>query len=588
MNKLHRLTGLALMLGVLLLMAPAARAGLEAAEGLMKQMPGDLPVAVVMADFDKLDKTIKQWGKRIVPDQPESSPLDDMRREISVADWVDFTKPLALALVQAGGEEKTAFWVNVPGFAEKIAKHEGAKKVEDLWEFPLKEQPDKTLVVKELEGGYVVVAASKDDLAKATAKGPSLADALRPRADMLKDRDFVMHLEMKHFRDQALAGLAQASMMLPMIGAMAAGQAGDPAAAVNLQAMLSAVLDSSKKFVEQLAYLDIVAGMDAQEANVTLATGYTDGPIKSYLASVAPASAPLLTTIEDQPYCIAFGAHVPGGMGPVTEYFTKRMDESLKALPPPAAPASAPGDKPAGETPPEPAKSAMAEALKLSMDMSAMTEAVSMIMAVEKDGMKMVGDAQVKDPARYMELLKTSMAASNEMMKSFGGGGMTYELLGPTKINDVSVEQFSLKIDEKAAAAGGMGMGMPDISKLYGANTRYGAGIAKGRVRFCMGAEADMQKAFGKPVEKPFASGRHVEAALKKLPAKRSGVMLLDLAGIVPIMELFGQPMSGPMPAGTPFAISFSIAGEPARMDINIPLKAIERVVQAFSPQQPM
>jgi methionyl-tRNA formyltransferase len=34
-------------------------------------------------------------------------------------------------------------------------------------------------------------------------------------------------------------------------------------------------------------------------------------------------------------------------------------------------------------------------------------------------------------------------------------------------------------------------------------------------------------------------------------------------------------------------AISVSISGEPARVDINIPFKAIERVVRALSPQPP-
>ena len=41
-------------------------------------------------------------------------------------------------------------------------------------------------------------------------------------------------------------------------------------------------------------------------------------------------------------------------------------------------------------------------------------------------------------------------------------------------------------------------------------------------------------------------------------------------------------------PPGPPVAVSVSLSGEPARVDINVPFKAIERMVKAFSPQQPM
>ena len=55
-------------------------------------------------------------------------------------------------------------------------------------------------------------------------------------------------------------------------------------------------------------------------------------------------------------------------------------------------------------------------------------------------------------------------------------------------------------------------------------------------------------------------------------------------------LPLDGRPLSdmGTAQCGAPFAMSFTLSGEPARVDIHIPLKAIERAVQAFSPQQPM
>lgn len=579
--RMRMVGGLAAL--VLLVAAASAPAGLETAGGVMKLVPGDVPLAAVFADMDKLDKTIQQWGRRIDPDAGEGGPLSDLREEIGIGDWVDFSKPLVIAAIEAQGGDPVV-WAAVPGFAEKIAAHEGAKNVEGVWEMTLPGGTGRMMYLKALEGDYVVGAASKAELEKAAPKGTTLADELKARAEMLAQRDFVVHVNIGHYRDSALAGIAQAAPMVIMMGGMMAAQGMDAEDAANLQAALTTAMDMVKQFMEQLAYVDVIGSMDAQEANITLATGYVDGPIRAALARTAPADRPMLTGYEEQPYVVASGFHAPGLMASFSDYFFRKMDAAkVAAAPPPPAPAE--GEKPAeGEAP----KAApMSDMMRLSMEMGAMTEGGDFVMAFGKDGMRMIGEYLVKDAPKYVGLLKESLKSANAGMGMMGGGGVSFEIIGSSKIGDIDVEQFTMKIEEPAdpnMAA----MGAPDLSQLYGKNSRYGVGVSKGNVRFCYGTEAEMQKAFTAKVDKPLASGQYVEAALKKLPAKRNGVLLVDIAGAAPLMEMFGQPMSGQLPPGPPFALSFSFCGEPARVDIHIPLRAIERAVQAFSPQQPM
>jgi hypothetical protein len=103
-----------------------------------------------------------------------------------------------------------------------------------------------------------------------------------------------------------------------------------------------------------------------------------------------------------------------------------------------------------------------------------------------------------------------------------------------------------------------------------------------------MGSDEDAGRVFSGKVEKSLASNKVVAEALVTLPAKRNAVLLIDPAGVLPLIgPMMGMPKVEPMPPGPPVAISVSISGEPARVDINIPFKAIERVVRALSPQPP-
>jgi hypothetical protein len=52
--------------------------------------------------------------------------------------------------------------------------------------------------------------------------------------------------------------------------------------------------------------------------------------------------------------------------------------------------------------------------------------------------------------------------------------------------------------------------------------------------------------------------------------------------------QLTGNAPAEAVPPGPPIGVSASLSGEPARLDIHVPIRSIERIKQAFAPNEPM
>jgi hypothetical protein len=322
--------------------------------------------------------------------------------------------------------------------------------------------------------------------------------------------------------------------------------------------------------VEQIAYVDVALTVDGKSIDATVITGYKEGPIKTYLTKQKPASIPFLTEIEEQPYFVAMGYHAPGDSSPFIDYIVKTV---IDAIPADTAGATDPGTQ--GQD-----TRALIEAFQTAGEFYRRVEGLNAVIAMSPDGMKEVGDLIGKDHAGIIDLAKQAMADDNPMMQQFGGAKM--ESLGTTKIGDVAVEQFSLTFDPASPMAA-------QAAAMYGQNARYALGVVNRRVRFCLGKDDDIKRAFRGKVSSPLAASPFVKEAMAALPSKRNAVILLDLASAIgSFAAMAGMPaMAGPVSPGPPIAISVSLAGEPARLDIHVPARAIERVKQAVAPKAP-
>ncbi len=554
------------LLAALLLCVAFYPLGVSAApvdvEPLLKVMPADAAMSAVIVNMEKFDKSLGAAVRTISPDAHYGGMLNDIKDDLPIAAWIDFTKPVGMTQANIAGGGEPVLWASVADFAVKVKTVAEAKEENGVWNIPF----EGTTVYAKAKGAYVAAATDANTLNAALREGKTLAEELKTQAEFFKDRDALIHINFDPIRPMAQMGLMQASQMAPMLGMMAASSGGDPA---GLTAAVVALIDAAKSFVEQVAYLDIAIGVGEATGTITLATGFKEGTIKSYLSRQKPASVPLLADLPEQPYLAAVGFHVPGTESPFYDYLFEQMSAAMAA---PGAPGAAPAD---------PAKAEAAKAaFQVSRDLYRKVEGSNALFAFTSNGMRASGDYIGADSPGILELTKKSITTANPVMKNFSGGA-TYETLPAIKIGDVSVDQFAIKFDTSNPTAA-------QAAQMMGENTRFYVGIAGGKVRYCMGIEEDAKRVFGAKVEKPLIANKQVVDAIAALPAKRNAIVLLEPSGILPLMgQMMGAPKAEPMPPGAPIAISLTLSAEPARVDIHVPFQSIARMVAAMKPQPP-
>lgn len=125
-------------------------------------------------------------------------------------------------------------------------------------------------------------------------------------------------------------------------------------------------------------------------------------------------------------------------------------------------------------------------------------------------------------------------------------------------------------------------------TRLYGPEPTMAVGLVGDRVRHFNGSALSMTRAFSDQTDQPLSSLKFVKEALATLPSKRNAVILLDIASALPMIgPMLGMPAaSGDIPPGPPIAISVSFSGQPARIDIHIPARAIERIMTNLKPKE--
>ncbi len=549
-----------------------AYGGSEDTLKVLRMIPADVSVAAVVADFEKVDRWVNSFAKRVDPGGRSPGILDDIKGAFGNHEWMDFSSPVGLVLGESS-DSSPSILVRAPEFAEKIQTVPGATQEAGVWHVVVDPTMNSVMYAKQ-RGDYVALAPTKTGLERITKEGKSLADRMQSRTKLLRGRDALIHVNMDQLRDAALSGIAQMSQMAPMIAMMAGAQmpGGDP---MVLSRVISGSLEGVEKFVEQLDYVDILISLEPEAGGITILSGYKDGPIKSYLAKQKPASVALLSGIQAQPYVLAAAYHMPGKVSAFYDYIFEKMLGALRT--PPAT-----GTSPTGEQPgPSKDNVAIEEAMRLARELYGKISGMEVVMAMSADGITAAGGYSGHDAGELLDLTKQYMTKVNPLMSRFGGG-MSYESLGARKIGSTEVHEFALTFDKSNPAGAA-------LEGVYGRALRYAFGITDGRLRFSMGDDKAMARVFGARVSKPFADGRYVKEALAKLPQRRNAVVLFDPAGFAMMasgLAAGGAPAS--IPPGPPIAVSVSLSGEPVRVDIHVPMRSIERMMQAAAPNEPM
>ncbi len=566
--------------------AVAARGGDADVDTLLKMIPSDMALTFVVTDFEALNSAAAAIAKKLDPEtEPFGGPLDDVKRDLKMGDWIDFSKPFALAMRETDWNG-VLFCGVVPDFEGKAKTIEGASKVGDVWKIVYGEGEGAETIYATAKGPYILGATSKALLEGVGQPEKSLAAEFKARGDVLGGRNVLIHVNMNRVRDDVLGGLASAAQMAPMLAMMAGPQSGaDPA---MITGMITAMVDAGTKFAEQVDYIDVTIDVGAKAIDATIATGYKKGTIKDYLAKQKPARGSFFTELEDQPYMFVAGYDMPGDESPFMDYMIEKVFAAMKPAAP-AAPTPAEGDdddaKAAAEAAAAEAKvqaDAFEEMIKQTTELYGTIDSFNMLLHFTPNGLMEMGDYAGKDVPKIFELSKKILASASSTMQHMGMGAAGYEPLGTQKIGDVDVETFAVTLDETNPAAA-------QAAAFMGKDNKLGMGIRDKRVRFCLGGDDHMQQVFASKLKTPLSDSKFVKEALAALPAKHNVIVLFDIASVIPTFgTMMGMPAGGPVPPGPPISASISLSQEPARVDIHVPVRAIERIKQAVAPEEPM
>jgi hypothetical protein len=546
----------------------------EAQVALMKLIPGGADIVITASDLATLDQSLSEMVKKIDPNSGQTNLLAGIKEAIMIGDWIDFSKPMAIAMPKSSNDDLIMFFAHVADFESKMKGLEGAKKEGDTWSVePAADSTDPAMYAT--TRGDIVVGTVDKALLENIGKAP-LVERWSKLPDDIRARPLQLHINMEGVKGQVTQALGAYG---PMIGMMAGAQGGDPQA---MAGMMNALVEAATSLVNQSQSLTIGLNFSPDGADATVAALFGDGEIKSYLSRQKPATMPMFTSLPDMPYFVAFGFHIPGDEAPFWSYVMDKMG----AMPAPApAAGGAEGGEAGGETGGQaedadaPDKDAMLKSMK---KLYAQAQGGDAIIFFGPGGFGEIGQWVSSNPSETLAIVEEIIANSDAMMPQFGMGGMQYKSLGKKKIGSAEVSAYSIAVDTSNPQAAMMAM-------FYGPNSEFAMGQQGERLRFGLGSPEVVSKAFAAGHEKILSDSKYVKEALAALPKNRNAVVLLDIGSLLPMVgPMMGMPPIAELPDGPPFAFSMSFAGEPARLDIHVPVAAIARITQAMSPAEPM
>lgn len=505
--------------------------------------------------------------KKIDPDAFTGSIIDQFESELGIGKWVDFSQPLGLAQATLDGPDSPLLWVTVPDFAEKIKTIEGATKKENVWHIPIS---DSQTIYAQRHDAFIVIATDLDNFSHAKVVEKSLAQVVQDQKELIRTRDVFLHINFDAFRNKALMGTAQLAQMAPMLAMLASQKSGtDPS---SLMGSITALADSSQSLIKQISSIDITININDVEADVTVSAYFRDGAIKQYLSRQKPAGIPLLSGLKAQSFVFAGGYHFPGTQSPFFDYFFDKMMNASNVMP--MGIPNQPGD---GN------KNPMRASLETSRDFHRILEGENVIFSFAPNGLTATGNYFGRDTTSVFDAARKYMANAKSLLQTISGGA-TVQSVGTKKIDSITVEEFSTTLDPADPRTA-------QAVKLFGANPRTALGVVGNQVRHFNGSAQNMSRAFADRNDHPLSSAKFVKEAIDSLPTKRNVIVLLDIASALPLIgPIFGMPATaGEIAPGPPIAVSISLSGQPARLDIHIPVRAIERIMKNITPgEEPM
>lgn len=530
---------------------------------LLNAMPGDVPLSVVIPSAEEFDARLAEAMKAFDPNAESPGLVSQLKDNIKLADWIDFTKPVGLAQSEIGNDDSALVFAVVPGFGEKAKGLESAKNEDGVWALTF--DVNTTIYAAE-KGGYVVASKSKEALTAGLNSKTKLTANLAERISLLDHKQILVEVNFEPVRPMALGGIMQLSAFAPMLAMSAAADgSADPAAIAGL---VTSATEGLQKFAEQVAFVDIALGIENGAVSATLLPSFNDGAISRYLAAQKPG-ADFFKGANTDAYMVALSWQFPGEKSEFFDYLFTKMEAAAAPSPMMMGQPQGGGDP---KTDADAKLKATKESLALARKLYTVTRGMNTSFSFSPTGMIATGDYFGGDASELFSLLAESLSKSNPISDMFGGGAK-YQESGSRKIGNVEVKEFAITLDPNKASTA-------KAAAIYGESTRFTMGVVGDRVRYCVGSEGFANEFFSAKSSGSVDAG--IAALMKNLPARKNVVVALNAGAI---MGMVGPLLGGgaaPAAAadGPPIGLSISLVGE-ARLDLHVPLAAIKPLLGA-------
>lgn len=527
---------------------------------LLQVIPAEMPAVIVVENPQHFDRTVASWVKRLDPGSLGWGLFEDLRSDLPIGEWIDLSRPMAIAPGGTGKRQPPILWAHVPDFDEQMGRLERAVREQDVWRIAL---PDGRELYARRRGDYVVTAMSMASLEQTTISGPALADVFPDHRTPTASRDLLIHLNMARLHDSAVDLYAELTALGPLLALLVEQELGGGTA--GAAALAGAGLVETRAVLDQAESVGLFVGIDEQAVSVTCMAQFNEGAVRQYLLAGKSDPQPFFSGIEARPYLLALAARLPGqsvspALPPVVERIVARLLEKT-AGPPSVAPAVS-SDQAAAATD-------TLRALAVNI------EGAEGVLSLAANGVRLQADLWGPDPQAIGKGITALLTGENPALRKLRGGP-ALERLGSRTLGETVIEEFTAKT-----------VPPQNLEGRGGEIVRWGMGVAGGRLLLCLGSEIDVNGRFGLTVTRPFAQADYPREALAALPSDANVVVLIDPARLMPLVSrLQGKPPADMLPPGPPIAISCTLVGNPARIDIHIPLRALERLRQAMQPSQ--
>lgn len=536
------------------------------AQDVLKHVPDDAGLAVVVPSLNRLAASVMAFGKAI--DVKELQELNPEKILLETVDSTDgFNTDGVFAMAAFSQADSQPLLLCSLSDAEAWKKSSGAApdpEAEGLLAVVV--QGDDMYAA--IKGDVLMLSESAATVRAAMKSSGKFAAAFETRAGSLAgDSQILLYVDVPVWRTKIDEGLGMAELMLPMlVGNM-------PGPAQNAQTSIPFIrwmLSELRALIHDTRSVVLAARIGADGVRITQVLGFDEkGKTAAYLKNAKKSNKDLMRGVPDLPFAMAFSYdwETPPGAPTFTEKMLNVVSELL------------PADD--VET-----KQRISKGLEKARSLYRRLSGTSFALAAPPEGAGMLfwGAYLSKNPAAVQKEMTEMMAEHADLMGALSMGLQTEIVHETGRVADTPVDIYKFKITSDDPTANQM------MQQMYGETPTMYTGVKGGELLYVMGPAEEARKRFEQILSGKLAglsTNKRLAASNATLPPNPQAVLYIDVAEIAEFASQMAAVLGAPMP---PFKMSKQVplvaAGcyfdAPAfRSELFVPTACVREIVAA-------